>query len=424
MKDQSTTHHRSGLASLGSAIARHYGKLLLVLALLFLGYWLWLRWQGPQLPGYRLEWRPLVQTVVATGRVVTPSRVQVGSEITGVVVERRVREGERVEAGDILAVLKADQFEARVREARAALAQLEQATRPQAQAALQRAQAQLQQASRTVERQRELLRKGSTSREALEQAEEAETVARAAMEQARLEAEALAPGSPGELLLREQLAAAEASLEQTLIRSRVAGMVLTRNAEPGDLVQLGQVLFDLARDGETEILVPLDEEHLSVLELGQQARCVADAYPARPFDATLSFIAPRVDPQLGTVEVRLTVEPVPDFLRQDMTVSVNLETGRRERSLVLPDDALIRTGPQQAEVWVVREGRLQRQSVQLGLEGLSRTEILAGLEEGDWVLADPTANLTEGDRVRVREQSLPGAASPSTSGAKNPFNLN
>src|SRR5690554_7774217 len=101
MKDQSTTQHRVGLASLGSAIARHCGKLLLVLDVLFLGYWLWLRWQGPQLPGYRLEWRPLVQTVVATGRVGTPSRVQVGSEITGVVVERRVREGDRVEAGEI-----------------------------------------------------------------------------------------------------------------------------------------------------------------------------------------------------------------------------------------------------------------------------------------------------------------------------------
>src|SRR5690606_15834030 len=254
MKDPSISKQRPWLSSLGQVVARHYGKILLVLILLLIAYWLWQRWQGPQLPGYRLEWRPLVQTVVATGRVVTPSRVQVGSEITGVVVERRVREGDRVEPGDILAVLKADQFEARVREARAALAQLEQSTRPQAQAALQRAQAQLQQASRTVERQRELLRKGSTSREALEQAEEAETVARAAMEQARLEAEALAPGSPGELLLREQLAAAEASLEQTQIRSRVAGMVLTRNAEPGDLVQPGQVLFDLARDGETEIL--------------------------------------------------------------------------------------------------------------------------------------------------------------------------
>src|SRR5690606_37783024 len=115
MKDQSTTHHRSGLASLGSAIARHYGKLLLVLALLFLGYWLWLRWQGPQLPGYRLEWRPLVQTVVATGRVVTPSRVQVGSEITGVVVERRGRGGGRGGGGGVLGVLKAEECEARVR---------------------------------------------------------------------------------------------------------------------------------------------------------------------------------------------------------------------------------------------------------------------------------------------------------------------
>src|SRR5690606_40347344 len=102
-------------------------------------------------------------------------------------------------------------------------------------------------------------------------------------------------------------------------------------AEPGDLVQPGQVLFDIARDGATEVLVPLDEEHLQVLQLGQSARCVADAYPAQPFAAELSFIAPRVDPQLGAVEIRLTVDPAPDFLRQDMTVSMRPETGRRER---------------------------------------------------------------------------------------------
>lgn len=86
-------------------------------------------WQGPRLAGYQVESRPLVQTVVATGRVVSVSRAQVGSEITGVLLERRVREGDHVQAGDILAVLRADDLTAGVREAEAALAQLQKSVR-------------------------------------------------------------------------------------------------------------------------------------------------------------------------------------------------------------------------------------------------------------------------------------------------------
>lgn len=86
--------------------------------------------RGPALAGYKVAERPLVQTVVATGRVVAVSRAQIGSPVTGVVIERRVREGDRVQAGDVLAVLRADDMEAAVRDAEAALAQLQQSTRP------------------------------------------------------------------------------------------------------------------------------------------------------------------------------------------------------------------------------------------------------------------------------------------------------
>ncbi len=416
--------HYKLLARHWKLLARHCKALLAVLFILALGLWLFRHWQGPELAGYRVEFRPLVQTVVASGRVVTPSRVQVGSEITGVVLERRVSEGDRVAPGEVLAVLKADEFEARVREAKAALAQLERVTRPQARAALRQAQVQLELASRNVRRQRELIEQGSTSQVALDQAEEAQTVARVALERIQLEADALAPGSPSELLLQEQMAGARAALARSVIRSQVAGTVLTRNAEPGDLVQPGQVLFDIARDGATEILVPLDEEHLQVLQLGQPAQCVADAYPARPFPAMLSFIAPRVDPQQGAVEVRLTVDPVPDFLRQDMTVSMNLETGRRDRALVLANDALLRTGANQAEVLVVRDGKLHRQPVRLGLQSLSVTEVIEGLADGDLVLTDPTVALEIGERVRVTLEPLPTAASEHASSRESPFNFN
>lgn len=371
--------------------------------------------RGPILAGYQVASRPLVQTVVATGRVVAVSRAQVGSPVTGVVVERRVREGDVVQPGDVLAVLRADDLEAALREAEAALAQLQQSTRPQAQAALREAEARLAQVSREAARRRDLFRRQLIARESMEQAVQAETIARTAAEQARLAARSLDAGNPNEAAARARVATAQAQLAKTTLRAEVAGTVLTRNAEPGDLVQPGRVLFEIARAGATEILLPLDEKNLEVLALGQPAMCVADAYPSRPFPAKVSFIAPSVDPQRGSVDIRLTVSPVPDFLRQDMTVSVNVETGRRERAVVVPNDALGAIDGDRAALWLVADGRAKRRQVKLGLRGLTLTEVVAGLQAGDWILADAQAVVEEGGRVRVKSTGLPAdSADPAT----------
>lgn len=374
---------------------------------LALGLLLFREWQGPRLPGYRLEARPLVQTVVATGRVITVSRVHVGSEITGVVRERLVEEGDLVESGDVLVVLRADDRAARVREAEAVLQQLQRSTRPQARVALREAEIRLTQAEHEAERRRDLFERSLIAREALEQAEQVEVLARTTVEKTRLAALALAPGNTEEALLRERLAAARAALEKTVVRSEVAGVVLTRHADPGDLVQPGDTLFEIARAGNTEILVPFDEENLGLLALGQPAISIADAFPARPFNAEISFIAPRVDPQRGTVDVRLTVDPLPPFLRQDMTVSVNVETARHDRALTVPNDALFDVSGETAHVLAVRDGIVERVAVQLGLRGLSLTEVVSGLAAGDRVLAGGGGVAAEGERVRVTEQALP-----------------
>ena len=167
----------------------------------------------------------------------------------------------------------------------------------------------------------------------------------------------------------------------------------------------GQGLFTIALDGNTEIRVPLDERNLSRLAVQQEAIAIADAYPDEAFPVRISFIAPSIDPQRGTVEVRLAVDPVPDFLRQDMTVSVNIETDRRLKALVVPNDALANVRGDNAEVWLLREGRVQRQPVTLGLRGLAASEVLSGLSAGDEILVDATLALDNGARVRTTQQS-------------------
>lgn len=366
-------------------------------------------WQGPLLPSYTVASMPIVQTVVATGRVMTVSRAQVGSEITGVILKRLVQEGDRVSRGDLLLVLKSDEIVAQVKQAETALTELAISRRPQAAVDLANAKVQLDQAIREANRRRNLSESGSLSTEAKEQADKAERVARNNFESARLAATALAPGNVEEKLLRERLAALQAQLARTQVRAEVAGTVLTRNVEPGDLVQPGRTLLTIALDGSTEIRVPFDERNLPQLALQQHAVVIADAYPDKPFPARINFIAPSIDPQRGTVEVRLAVDPVPEFLRQDMTVSVNIETAKRDRALAIPNDALTNVQGNQASVLLVRNGKIQHQPITLGLRGLAISEVIAGLKAGDHILANPVSSLTDGTRVRLKLEKIPFA---------------
>ncbi len=394
---------------------------LLVLVLLVM------RWRGPALPGYQIGAAPLVQNVVATGRVAALSRVQVGSEISGLVLERRVMEGDRVQPGDVLVVLRAADLEARRDEARAALQALRQSERPDAQARLRQARADLAQAEREAARRRELGADRLVSRESVEQAQQAVVAARAAAEQARVAVEAL-DGGALEAQAIERLRAAEADLERAVIRATVSGTVLVRQVEPGDIVSPGQVLLEIARDAPGEILLPLDEKNLSLLEVGQPATCVADAWPDRPFGATVHHIAPSIDPARGTVDVRLRIDPDASFVRQDMTVTATILTGRRDRALAVPKDALLEDRPGMPGTTVLRVsgGRVQQVAVTPGLRGLAMTEITEGLAEGDQVLAaaalDPADLPADGDRVRLRRQELPpvqpSGSAPAGNGAE------
>ena len=386
---------------------------LIVSALLLIivaGFFAFRWWQGPLLPSYRISSMPLVQTVVATGRVVAVSNTDIGSEISGVVLERRVAEGEQVAAGDLLLVLSSDDVAAQVRQAEAELAELISSTRPQAAVDLANAEVALAQADRNVERRRELAAISAISDEEMEQAIQAQAQARNDLENARLRANALSSGGVEEDLLSARIAALQAQLNKAQVRSKVSGTILTRNVEVGDLVQPGQSLFTIALDGKTEIRVPLDERNLSRLALQQPAVAIADAYPDKPFPVRISFIAPSIDPQRGTVEVRLSVDPVPDFLRQDMTVSVNIETDQRAKALVIPNDALANVEEDSAEVLLLRDGKTQRQVVKLGLRGLSASEVLSGLSAGDEILVDATVSLADGKRVRTALQAAPFAA--------------
>lgn len=356
---------------------------------------------GPEVAAYTVERGPLIANVVATGRVETPSRVTLGSEIAGVLIERSVSDGDRVEPGQLVARLRADELEARLKETQTTLAQLELRQRPESAAALREARARAQQARREAERMATLVARGLVAKEQAEQAQETREIAEAQAARAATVAEALAVGGVEERLLRERIATAQAQLERSEVRSLVAGTVLRRLAEPGDVLSAGRGIVEVAVDGPIEIVAQVDERNLDRLSLGQPTLVSADAFPDRREPAEVSFIAPSVDVQTGTVEVRVRLPQPPAYLRQDMTVSIDIEVGRREDALSLPLDALRNPRAAAAEVLAVRAGRVERISLRIGLRGLDRVEVIEGLQAGDRVLPARAA-IEPGTRVRLQ----------------------
>jgi HlyD family secretion protein len=107
-----------------------------------------------------------------------------------------------------------------------------------------------------------------------------------------------------------------------------------------------------------------------------------------------------VDPQRGSIEVRLRAPAPPAFLKPDMTVSVDLTVASKKRVLTLPSDSV--RGAATAEPWVLvaENGRVARRGVTLGIRGQDAVEVAAGLEDGAAVLLPGKRTLAPGQRVR------------------------
>lgn len=355
----------------------------------------------------------IVQSVVATGRLNAPARMNIGAEVTATVREVRVREGDQVKAGEVLLRLSDAEARAALQQARAALMEArgratQQATvaAPVASQAVVQAEAAFTSAEREHQRARELVAQGFFSQQKLDDARRALDTARSALQSAQVQAQANEPSGIERTLAAsrvDQAAAAvdiaQARLARLVITSPIDALVLTRTVEPGSMAQPGHVLLTLAAQGATRIDANVDEKNLRLLQPGMPARAVADAYPGQSFDAQLNYIAPAVDPQRGTVEVRLAVPNPPPFLRPDMTVSVELLGGMKKDALVLPSGAVRDADREAPWVLALQDGRAVRTPVKLGLRGVGSVEITEGLREGAPVIPQ-TEKAVPGDRVR------------------------
>jgi len=386
--------------------------------------------RGTQVDGVVVQFAPLVRTLQFSARVATLSRVDVGSTVTGRVANVRVAEGAQVRRGDVLVQLESDELRAALaqavaaeRQAQSRLAGLRSSGRSAAQAARAQSDATLQAANASLARVQQLVAQGFYSAAQLDEARRAVEVARAQQMSAQAQVQANADAGTDVVQAQAQLAlaqaatvAAQARLAQATLVAPADARVLVRDVEPGQIVQPGKALLRLALAGPTQLVAQVDERFLDQLLPGQKASVVADAFADQRFVARVLAIAPSVDAQRGAIEVKFALEQqAPAFLREDMTLSVEVETARRERTLVLPQAAL--RGPvkgDQATVMVLQEGRAQARPVRLGLRTLDAVEVLDGLAEGDTVLRGGAVQA--GDRVRARTvEWSAGVAAPGPS---------
>ena len=394
---------------------RHAGQLVLAAGLLTAAVLAGPRLlQGPEVPVLTVVQRDFVQSVVASGRVETPHRVDVGVQITGTVRRVPVVEGQVVTAGAVLIELESAAWQAAAtqaartaQQARARLRQLREGQARGAEQTLREAQANHDAALKALARSRELLAQGFVGQAALDEAQRTEQVAGSRAGTAKAQWVSASPTGSDTAVAQATLAqaeagtqAAQARLAYTTVRAPVAGTVITRLAEPGDVVQPGKLLLVLSPAGETQIVVQIDERNLHLLRPGQRALALADAYATERFAAELVFIHPSVDAQRGAVAVKLRVPQPPPTLKQDMTVSVDIEVARRAQAVLLPTQALRDADTAAPWVLLVQGGRAQRRAVQTGLRSNGWLEVLQGLRAGDQLVPASTLGVLDGQRLR------------------------
>lgn len=387
-----------------------------LLVALFLGVWLWL-WFVPSVSVLVLQPRELVHSVVATATVQSPHRASLGVQIAGQVRAVPVLEGERIQQGQTLLCLHDSELrsalaaaELGVQQSGFKLRQWREVQAPTARAGDLQAQANLLEASAQLARQQALFRQGFIAQAALDTALRAYKVAESLASSAQ--AQKTAHEDQG---LEQQLAqnawvlaranadAVRARLSYACLQAPFDGVVVSRTVEPGDLVQPGKTLLLLAPLGVTELVAQIDERNLSLLKIGQPALASADAFPAQKFAAQVGAIAPSVDAQRGSVQVKLLVPAPPENLRQDMTVSVSIEVGREAAALAVPLDAVHESDTAHPWVWRVSpSSKLQRVPVQMGLRSGAWVQLSAGVSASDRLVSGPGSGWRDGQRVRIQ----------------------
>ena len=335
----------------------------------------------------------------ASGYVTARREATVSSEVTGKVTEILIEEGMSVEAGQIVARLDDTTQRAQVALGNAQL--------QSARAAIAEVEAQLRAARLERDRLRELVARNLTSTSSVDAAE-ANYDALAAR---------LAATRDNVTVSEKSLALAQDALDDMTIRAPFGGMVVSKNAQPGEMISPISAGGGFTRTGictivdmdSLEIEVDVNEAYIQRVKPGQAVSATLDAYPNWQIPADVIAIVPTADRQKATVRVRIGFRDRDERILRDMGVKVAFlgneppQTDSEDPQGVMISGSSVQEDGDGTYVWRVSNNRVERRAVVLGSAAdRDRVLVLDGLSAGDTIVRSASAPLRAGQNVKTK----------------------
>jgi HlyD family secretion protein len=331
----------------------------------------------------------------ASGYVTPRRRATVAAKITARVEQMYAEEGMRVQEGQVLAIL--DSSDARVRLASA------KADRNSTAAELADLRVNLANAERELRRTQALRRADVSSQQALDQARTLAESYRARIAQTE---EAVRAADA-------RIRVAEQDLENCTVRSPFAGVVVSKDAQRGEMVSPVSAGGGFTRTGiatvvdmnSLEIEVDVNESYIARVKPGQPVTAVLDAYPNWQIPCKVRTVIPTADRQKATVKVRISFDKLDPRILPDMGVKVTFlgqEPPQQQGAEVLVPKPAVRDQDGQSVVYIYREGKVERRAVRLGAVRGSDQELMAGVSAGEQVVVSGFEGLKDGQRVEIK----------------------
>jgi len=354
----------------------------------------------------KVERGDLAQSVVATGKIEPITKVEVKSKASGIIKKLYVDAGDKVKKGQLLAQLDKDEIEAEVQQGRAGL-QAAEANETSATADYERAKVDAEGPDvpllkRAYERAEGMAKDGVVSASALDDAQKnyvlalnKQNVAKAQLTVSKAKAvQAQAQVAQS----RANLAQLEEQLSYTDIESPIDGVVLSRDVEIGDAVSsilvLGSSATQVMTLGDTsEVYVQgkVDESDIGKVYMAQPARIKVESFKDKTFNGKVTKISPMgvEKDNVTTFEVRVSINNPGGELKAEMTANAEIILQEKKNVLQIPEGALIYDKDKKAAVEVPdpkgKDGK-RKVAVEIGISNGAKTQIMAGLKEGDQVV--------------------------------------
>jgi len=279
------------------------------------------------------------------------------SKVRGIIETLYVEEGDRVQAGQVIAKIEDDQYRIEVNRAKAELDRLES----------------------EYQRNKNLFERDLISAEAYQNAKFEYESQKATYDLALL------------------------NFENTSVRSPISGVISMRYVKAGNMVTTDQQLYRVTDFSPLQAILHVPEHEMSKIKKDQRVELRADAIPGETFVGHVERTSPVVDSETGTFKVTIYVDETRDQLRPGMFARVKIVYDTRLNTRMIPKSAVI-SEDLSNNVFVIRDSLAFKKSIQTGYTNGSNVEVIEGLDEGEIVVTIGQASLQDSSRVSVIER--------------------